>query len=482
MIRYGEPIGPPAVTAHHREGDSAMPRPRVTSEIIHYANGDVGARVDVAPRGRRKRQQQTVRASNLTELGREVDRIRAGRNADELVARGRHTVADIVASFTAVKARDFDPTSTLALANEFRPLLSRLGDELARQVERDDIEALVTWCLAEGAAVKHDAAWERRAALANAALRAGPGGAKVAALAAGLDEPARAYQDLRALEQLGLVRRLPGKGWWAAATGQPVTAAGLAPAAGRLAPVTVANMLLSWHNAFARAVVDRKIAWNPCEGVHVKVPKTPPRCWDRDQLAAFAEAITGHRHEAILWLFLLGLRRGEGAGLMWDDFGPAAPPGTVTISRELVRDRSAPAGWRVKPPKSELSHRPLPLPGRVAALLAARRKAEAAERLAAGPAWAGTGFVGTDEIGRPYYPEWWSIEFAAIARAAGLPKLKLHGTRHTAATLMAVEGVSVEVAAAWLGHTPRVHEQTYRHGRPADLAPAADVMTRILGG
>ena len=68
---------------------------------------------------------------------------------------------------------------------------------------------LATWCLAEGAAGKHDAAWERRAALANAALRAGPGGAKVAALAAGAGrQPARAYQDLRALEELGLVRLL----------------------------------------------------------------------------------------------------------------------------------------------------------------------------------------------------------------------------------------------------------------------------------
>ena len=456
-----------------------MPRPRIPSEIIHYANGDVGTRIDVAGRGRRKRQQQTVRASNLTKLGLEVDRIRHGRNADELVARGRHTVADIVASYTAVKARDFDPTSTLALANEFRPLLARLGDELARQVERDHIEALVTWCLAEGAAGKHDAAWERRAALANAALRAGPGGAKVAALAAGLDEPARAYQDLRALEELGLVRRLPGKGWWAAATGQPVSVADVAPQAGRLAPVTVANMLLSWHNAFARAVEDRKIAFNPCAGVHVKVPRTPPRCWDAGELAAFTEAIGGHRHEAVLWLLLLGLRRGDGAGLMWGDLDPG---GTVTISRELVRDRSAPAGWRVKPPKSERSHRPLPLPPKVAALLAARRRAEAAERLAAGPAWAGTGFVGTDEIGRPYYPEWWSIEFARVARRAGLPKLKLHGTRHTAATLMAVEGVSVEVAAAWLGHTPRVHEETYRHGSPADLTAAREAMTRILGG
>ena len=209
-----------------------------------------------------------------------------------------------------------------------------------------------------------------------------------------------------------------------------------------------------------------------------------PRCWDAGQLAAFTEAIGGHRHEAILWLFLLGLRRGEGAGLMWGDFGPAAPGaphGTVTISRELVRDRSAPAGWRVKPPKSELGHRLLPLPPKVAALLPpAARPRPPSGWPPGGPG--GTGFAGTDEIGRPYYPEWWSIEFAAIARRAGLPQLKLHGTRHTAATLMAVEGVPVEVAAAWLGHTPRVHEQTYRHGSPGRPGPAADVMTRLLGG
>ena len=98
----------------------------------------------------------------------------------------------------------------------------------------------------------------------------------------------------------------------------------MAPQAGRLAPVTVANMLLSWHNAFARAVEDRKIAFNPCAGVHVKVPRTPPRCWDAGELAAFTEAIGGHRHEAVLWLLLLGLRRGDGAGLMWGDLDRAA--------------------------------------------------------------------------------------------------------------------------------------------------------------
>ena len=375
---------PPAVTAHHTERDTAKPsRPEHVTPKGRPAYWR--QRVDVAPPGEPRRQ-QTVRAATRRELETRVAAVLAGRDRGELVARERHTVAAIVASFTAAKARDFDPTSALALANEFRPLLGRLGTRRAQQVTRDDIEALVGWCLAQGAVAKHDAAWERRAALANAALGAGPGGAKVAVLARGLDQR-RAYQDLRALEQLGLVRRLPGKGWWAPAITAPVSAAGLAPAAGRLAPVTVANMLLSWRHAFARAVEDGKIARNPCAGVTVKVSRPVRQHWARDQLAAFIEAISGHRHEAIWRLFLLGLRRGEGAGLMWGDFGPGAPYGTVTISRELVRDRSAPAGWRIKPPKSPLSGRPLPLPDeRTAGLLAARRRAEAAERLAAGPA------------------------------------------------------------------------------------------------
>ena len=277
-------------------------------------------RVDVAPPGEPRRQ-QTIKAPTRRELETRVAAVLAGRDRGELVARERHTVAQVVASFTAVKARDFDAESARALANEFRPLLARLGTRRAQQVTRDDIEALVGWCLAAGAAVKHDAAWERRAALANAALRAGPGGAKVAVLAAELDSPARAYQTCapwrrppgpQAARQ-GLVspgHRRPGQRGRARAGGR------------RLAPVTVAGMLLSWSNAFKRAVETARSPATRARRAR-QGAQHPAEVLDACQLAAFTEAIGGHRHEAILWLLLLGLRRGEGAGLMWGDFGPA---------------------------------------------------------------------------------------------------------------------------------------------------------------
>jgi integrase len=48
--------------------------------------------------------------------------------------------------------------------------------------------------------------------------------------------------------------------------------------------------------------------------------------------------------------------------------------------------------------------------------------------------------------------------------------------RHTAASLMAQQGVPVSTAAAALGHDPAVYLRTYAHLYPGDLRSAADAM------
>ncbi len=48
--------------------------------------------------------------------------------------------------------------------------------------------------------------------------------------------------------------------------------------------------------------------------------------------------------------------------------------------------------------------------------------------------------------------------------------------RHTAASLMAQQGVPVSTAAASLGHDPAVYLRTYAHLYPGDLRSAADAM------
>ena len=48
--------------------------------------------------------------------------------------------------------------------------------------------------------------------------------------------------------------------------------------------------------------------------------------------------------------------------------------------------------------------------------------------------------------------------------------------RHTAASLMAQQGVPVSTAAASLGHDPAIYLRTYAHLYPGDLRSAADAM------
>jgi site-specific recombinase XerD len=63
--------------------------------------------------------------------------------------------------------------------------------------------------------------------------------------------------------------------------------------------------------------------------------------------------------------------------------------------------------------------------------------------------------------------------------AAGLPMIRLHDTRHTAATRMLDSGTSVSPAAKWLGHDPAMTLRVYGHVYDAALASAGDV---LLGG
>jgi integrase len=80
----------------------------------------------------------------------------------------------------------------------------------------------------------------------------------------------------------------------------------------------------------------------------------------------------------------------------------------------------------------------------------ARRKRE---RLAAGEAWQESGRLFTRDDGSPIGPDWVSRRFKELAAAAGLPVIKFHGTRHTAASLALEAGLDIKIVSDQLGHS-----------------------------
>jgi integrase len=89
---------------------------------------------------------------------------------------------------------------------------------------------------------------------------------------------------------------------------------------------------------------------------------------------------------------------------------------------------------------------------------------------------------GGDQLGRGWYPDSISERFDRLVGAAGLPRIRLHDTRHTAATLMLSGGTPVPVVAAILGDDPAVVLRTYAHAIPSDVDAAGAALSAALLG
>ena len=86
----------------------------------------------------------------------------------------------------------------------------------------------------------------------------------------------------------------------------------------------------------------------------------------------------------------------------------------------------------------------------------------------------------TDELGRALHPEYVSRRFRELAKTAGLPVIKFHAVRHTAATLALESKVDIKIVSEMLGHsTTRITQDLYQHVRI--IGPAGRERSRPTG-
>ena len=203
-------------------------------------------------------------------------------------------------------------------------------------------------------------------------------------------------------------------------------------------------------SACAWAVQAEILGRNPITGVRRPRSETKPmKVWTNDDARRFLEATREDRF-AFAWALLLarGLRRGELAGLKWSAIDLDAGTLRIETTRTVVEGK--PAASR---PKTAAGLRSIPIDARLVALLRVHRRRQAAEKLAAGPAYEDSAFLLADELGRPYHPESISRWFDTKVAQLGLPRIRLHDCRHTAATLMLAAGTPVKVVSEVLGHS-----------------------------
>ncbi len=216
-----------------------------------------------------------------------------------------------------------------------------------------------------------------------------------------------------------------------------------------LSPTTVRLVHRILSKALGDAVESHLLAVNPAQ--HAKVParqRVEMQTWTAEQASTFLRAAARDRLYAA-WLLALacGLRRGELCGLRWSDVDLEQQ----TLS--VVSQRTTDADWQVitKEPKGT-SRRTIDLGAEALAALRAHRKKVLTERLESGAAYTDSGLVFVREDGVAYHPSRLTDLFQSVARAAGVPVIRLHDARHSCATLALAAGIHPKVVQQLLGH------------------------------
>ena len=197
-----------------------------------------------------------------------------------------------------------------------------------------------------------------------------------------------------------------------------------------------------------------------------------------DQAEQFLAAAERTRLYALFALAVTtGMRQGELLALRWRDVDLNSA--TLSVVASLTWRNGRP--YRAEP-KTSRSRRRLALSSVAVAALRRHRAEQAMERLQAGTEWDDSHdsvFCGPDGV--PLNP--WAVRVAhlKVLNEGGLPRIRFHDLRHTAATLMLLRGVHVKVVSEMLGHaTVAITLDTYSHVLPEMQAEAVRAMDRIF--
>ena len=172
----------------------------------------------------------------------------------------------------------------------------------------------------------------------------------------------------------------------------------------------------------------------------------------------------------------LGLRQGEALGLRWDAVDFTAGSLHVRTALQWVGKN-----WQLVEPKSVRSRRVVALPRVAIVALRAHRVRQKKERLLAGGDWQDTGLVFTTRSGTAIDPNNLTKEFKRVLKQVGLPAVRFHDLRHTAATFLLAQGVDARTIMETLGHSQiSLTLNTYSHVLPVLQRDAADRMNRLL--
>ncbi|WP_326846939.1 tyrosine-type recombinase/integrase [Streptomyces kaniharaensis] len=379
--------------------------------------------VDIGVDAEGKRKQLTRTFKTKKEALAELARIRHERSTGSFVAPSKMTLNGLLDIWLKSATRDVEEGTASNYESAMVPVRTHSGEKELQSLTEEDIEALVDWMLTSG---------RRRG-------------------------------------------------------GQPGTGLGI-----RSVRLALGRLRAALNLAVRRGLMVRNVAQHVTISREAKKkaeaakPKSVP--WDETEVKAFLEAIKGHRLYAAMMLALIAERPAEVCGARWDEDVDLDGASTIAVqnTRTIVYDRTLEKGVRnkvvEKDTKTEAGKRTLPLPTPAHKALKAFKAIQAAEKLAAGPAYNDSGYVLVDELGNPLKTDKLRREAYKLMDAAGVRKVRLYDARHATLSWMANNGVPDTVVSAWAGHSDlSFTKRVYVHPDPQSLKAGSEKLGELLG-
>ena len=225
----------------------------------------------------------------------------------------------------------------------------------------------------------------------------------------------------------------------------------------RVSPRTVVHYHAVLHRALKYAVKVELIDVNPADRVdRPKVTKFIGSFYDSDEVQKLFEAVKGTKLEIPIFLgAFYGLRRSEAIGLKWDaiDFQNDTITIRHTVTSCYLDGKKVQTGTDTTKTKSSMRTLPL-VPVFKERLLRQREYQKDCRRLC-GKCYNReySDYICVDELGNLIKPDYLTQVFPRILESHGLRRIRFHDLRHSCASLLLANGVSMKQIQEWLGHS-----------------------------
>ena len=225
-------------------------------------------------------------------------------------------------------------------------------------------------------------------------------------------------------------------------------------------PKTIYNTIGLLNSAYTKAVRTGQLMSNPCQYVALPKKQKPDiKVFSEHEMLAFFSALKDERIDfkvAYELCLLCGMRRSEVLGLKESDVNIPLKCVTISHTRHRVNGENI-----EQDTKTEQSHRTLALPDVVVEDIKTLLKEHDRP-------YKHTDYLIQDGFGHPLNPSVLTNHIREIEDSAGLPRISVHGLRHTFASMLNREGVDIARISRELGHS--------------NLSITLNVYTHIFGG